>query len=65
MPNRSKRTVRLLKEFKSLKQKKASMTPQQYLKELARLRADLNVQFEEPRISKAEAITLTRLLKSV
>ena len=58
-------THKFLKDFRDLKQKKESMDPEQYLKELVCLKIELLAQFEDPEISQSEEIKLALLLKSI
>lgn len=58
-------TQQILKELRTLKQKKDTMTPEQYLKELVCLKIELLSQFEDPDTSKEQEIKLALVYKAI
>ncbi|WP_421801796.1 hypothetical protein [Flagellimonas sp.] len=58
----NKRTIKLYREFKSLKKNKHLFTGEQYVNELEKILDDLNADIDAPQLSETEIDTFLKLI---
>ena len=58
----NKRTLKIYREFKSLKKRKHLLTREQYVKELEKCLADFNADIESPELTDGELNSLFKLV---